>query len=357
VTDIGLGPIAWDGHADFATVALPSVDGAPYSGQCLTDERLHSAWQVYGQFVANPGDTATAATPVVKLSPPAMAEAVDGAAKPWPLSCTYSTCLFDDDEGRRLEQYFGAVLTAPERAREVDPHERRHNYLAMLPARPLIELFPLAGLGAACSIGDPALFDRALALGADVMRPIMEGWGGKYITYPRYPLVMAIEAGHGWAVDRLLDAGADPAVLDHADYRVQERLRLQPAIAEAIMARGYPPTSNADGLTGEKDWENRRNLPDDAFIAATISEGGFTPEDYPEAALRAEAQGEVEVEIWVSDTRPAGCRVVKSSGNAALDARTCDVFLQRFWFSPAQGRLLPRPVRMRQTVRWRLPFD
>jgi TonB family protein len=61
-------------------------------------------------------------------------------------------------------------------------------------------------------------------------------------------------------------------------------------------------------------------------------------EDYPEAALRKEESGLVSVLLHVSaEGRVSGCEVTESSGSAALDSGTCDIFRRRAHFDPARS--------------------
>jgi protein TonB len=64
--------------------------------------------------------------------------------------------------------------------------------------------------------------------------------------------------------------------------------------------------------------------------------GTIEDRDYPREARRARVGGEVEVRFTIEATgRVTGCRVSKSSGDAALDAATCRLIEARFRFKPA----------------------
>lgn len=84
--------------------------------------------------------------------------------------------------------------------------------------------------------------------------------------------------------------------------------------------------------------------------------GSIGNEDYPRAALVERAQGTVEFSFTVlPDGRIANCRVTRSSNNAALDATTCRLALQRFRFRAARdssGRAIASEVDGEQE--WRL---
>lgn len=64
--------------------------------------------------------------------------------------------------------------------------------------------------------------------------------------------------------------------------------------------------------------------------------GTIRDRDYPRDASRERAGGEVEVGFIIeANGRVTGCRVTRSSGNAALDRTTCDLIEARFRFRPA----------------------
>lgn len=64
--------------------------------------------------------------------------------------------------------------------------------------------------------------------------------------------------------------------------------------------------------------------------------GRIRDSDYPKAASRAKAGGEVETRFTVQPTgRVTGCRVTRSSGDASLDSTTCRLIEERFRFKPA----------------------
>lgn len=82
--------------------------------------------------------------------------------------------------------------------------------------------------------------------------------------------------------------------------------------------------------------------------------GTIRDRDYPRDASRERAGGEVEVRFTIeADGRVTGCGVTKSSGNAALDRRTCELIEARFRFKPATnaaGEPIASPYGWRQ--RW-----
>jgi TonB family protein len=85
--------------------------------------------------------------------------------------------------------------------------------------------------------------------------------------------------------------------------------------------------------------------------------GTMTDDDYPAAAIRAEEQGTVTIEMAVSaEGFVTDCVILASSGSAILDTTTCAIARRRFRFTPAMdvnGR--PLAATATRTVAWRLP--
>lgn len=83
----------------------------------------------------------------------------------------------------------------------------------------------------------------------------------------------------------------------------------------------------------------------------------FSNDDYPVAALKAGAEGDTTIS-WTISTAGlvTNCRVVKSSGNADLDARSCEMLTLRARYRPALDQN-GNPIESSATrsVRWRLP--
>jgi TonB family protein len=82
----------------------------------------------------------------------------------------------------------------------------------------------------------------------------------------------------------------------------------------------------------------------------------FTPDDYPPDAMDNNDQGSVEIRIDVDATgTKLDCKVVKSSGHASLDAKTCTVAMERGTFRPALDRTgKPIAAPYVTAVNWRL---
>ena len=63
----------------------------------------------------------------------------------------------------------------------------------------------------------------------------------------------------------------------------------------------------------------------------------FSNDDYPAAAIAAEASGTAQARLTIGpDGRVAGCDLVRSTGNSALDATTCNILRRRVKFTPAR---------------------
>jgi protein TonB len=63
----------------------------------------------------------------------------------------------------------------------------------------------------------------------------------------------------------------------------------------------------------------------------------FSADDYPAAAQAAEAQGTAQAQITIgTDGRVVGCNIIRSTGNSALDAATCNIIRRRAKFVPAR---------------------
>ena len=63
----------------------------------------------------------------------------------------------------------------------------------------------------------------------------------------------------------------------------------------------------------------------------------FSNDDYPAAAIAAEASGTAQARLTIgTDGRVVGCDLVRSTGNNALDATTCNILRRRVKFTPAK---------------------
>lgn len=81
------------------------------------------------------------------------------------------------------------------------------------------------------------------------------------------------------------------------------------------------------------------------------------PDDYPKAALRANAAGVTGFVLQVGvDGRVKDCFVTQTSGNDGLDAATCALLGDRARFTPAlDPHARPMIGSYRSSVRWQIP--
>lgn len=83
----------------------------------------------------------------------------------------------------------------------------------------------------------------------------------------------------------------------------------------------------------------------------------FRESDYPKEALAARAEGTVGLAYDINEKgRVTVCTVTKSSGNAALDAVSCEMMIKRGRFYPKQDEN-GRPIASQgsRNVTWTLP--
>jgi periplasmic protein TonB len=79
----------------------------------------------------------------------------------------------------------------------------------------------------------------------------------------------------------------------------------------------------------------------------------ITPDDYPAAALRREAQGRVAVAFDVSAAGvPTACNITASSGDDDLDAATCRLGMRRLRFTPEIRGGEAVAHRYARSIRW-----
>jgi TonB family protein len=103
--------------------------------------------------------------------------------------------------------------------------------------------------------------------------------------------------------------------------------------------------------------DEARSLLDTFPRPARLRSGSIGVEDYPAAALRARAEGNVVARLRIGpDGRVRMCEIAASSGHAVLDSATCALIQRRFRFDPARDvdRNPIADVRT-ETVRWSIP--
>lgn len=92
----------------------------------------------------------------------------------------------------------------------------------------------------------------------------------------------------------------------------------------------------------------------DPTTAAVPIGNPYSPDDFPESALRQGVSGRVRVEVTVSpEGKPLRCAPVAPSGSEVLDAVSCSSIMKRGRFKPAldnEGR--PSISVVRQTANW-----
>jgi protein TonB len=108
-----------------------------------------------------------------------------------------------------------------------------------------------------------------------------------------------------------------------------------PPPAPAPAARAAPP-----GPPPPTEWPLRR----------------ISPQEYPEDAMEAGAQGFVAYRLEIGpDGRVSHCSILQSSGSAALDSGTCRIASDRARFTPARdGEGRPVADTRDGWVTWRL---
>ena len=85
----------------------------------------------------------------------------------------------------------------------------------------------------------------------------------------------------------------------------------------------------------------------------------FSTDDYPAAAIRAEAEGTTRFALAIgANGRVTDCTVTGSSGNSALDSATCRIMRSRGRYTPARDSSgNPISGQDRGSVTWRLPAE
>lgn len=106
---------------------------------------------------------------------------------------------------------------------------------------------------------------------------------------------------------------------------------------------------------------NRLRCPEPPRPAAPVVLTDTEGQLYPKAALQARAEGRAEVRL-LADSQDVvlSCDIVRSSGDASLDAATCDLFRKRPRLIAKQGRTEGYATGVRevtQGITWRLPDD
>lgn len=90
---------------------------------------------------------------------------------------------------------------------------------------------------------------------------------------------------------------------------------------------------------------------------ASLKDGSITASDYPPSALAARKEGTVVVAFLIAaHGSVTKCQIAQTSGSDVLDARTCEIIVQRFHFNPALNASGQAIEEWRtQKVGWKLP--
>ncbi len=218
-----------------------------------------------------------------------------------------------------------------------------------------------AALAAALAIG----FGLASGLDLDVVRRASEAITAIALPAPPVPRDEAIPApapseraaGKASAANKQAKAAAvaaPPPKLPPLTPPVAAAP--QPGAGNAPSAGATPDPGPGSGAGGRGDGTGAGGAGSGTGggSKAVWRSGTIRDRDYPRDASRERAGGEVEVRFTIeADGRVTGCRVTRSSGNAALDRRTCELIEARFRFRPATnaaGDAIASPYGWRQ--RW-----
>ncbi len=92
-------------------------------------------------------------------------------------------------------------------------------------------------------------------------------------------------------------------------------------------------------------------------IRASLKEGSIVAGDYPPTAVAAHQEGTVVAAFLIAAHGDVTkCKVAQTSGSDALDARTCEIIVQRFHFNPALNASGQAVEEWRtQKISWKLP--
>ena len=112
----------------------------------------------------------------------------------------------------------------------------------------------------------------------------------------------------------------------------------QPGAGDDPSAGATPNPGAGSGAGGRGDGTGAGGLGNGTGggTKAAWRSGTIRDRDYPRTASAAKVGGDVEVRFTIQPSgRVTGCRVTRSSGEAALDATTCRLIEERFGFKPA----------------------
>ena len=171
---------------------------------------------------------------------------------------------------------------------------------------------------------------------------------GAWIGIADYPAV-AKAAGASGLVEFTVSLNDTGAVTGCTIRQSSGNADLDAATCELMRTRGrFAPARNAAGKPVAGTWSKRVNwvLPEapgvrTEWLASEFKRDSrvgswFSQNDYPpESRLRGE-EGRVVITLDIDERgMPTRCRIVESSGYPALDAKTCELALERGRFKPA----------------------
>lgn len=136
-----------------------------------------------------------------------------------------------------------------------------------------------------------------------------------------------------------------------------DRITLGPVVPPLPPVPPQPPRLPPDPVAIRADPPGPRISPPQRARASLGSY--FSTNDYPAAAIRAEAEGTTRFSLAIAaDGRVTNCTVTRSSGNAALDSATCRILRSRARYTPARDQNRnPTSGQDRGSVTWRLPSE
>lgn len=154
------------------------------------------------------------------------------------------------------------------------------------------------------------------------------------------------EAEEGAAAPPALEARAAPIVAPPPEVRLEVP---PPVVGAAVPGAGNDASAGAAPLPGPGTGGGGLGSGTGSGRAGEGTGGGgggvraqwlkgrFRDADYPRGARRDRAGGTVYARFTVGkDGRPTGCRIMRTSGRADLDAVTCRLIEARFRYRPAR---------------------
>ena len=106
------------------------------------------------------------------------------------------------------------------------------------------------------------------------------------------------------------------------------------------------PTSSSEAAT------------DAGYRPPRLRSGTISNDDYPAAAVRANAQGSTRMDLTIDPSgRVSACLVTQSSGSPDLDSAACRLAQMRYRYSPATRDGVPVAATVSTSVRWSLPLE